>query len=57
MRISALEGIEAGRDAKGVEGGPKEKPGREAERCGSAPRERDAPAPAREKPAEMDFGL
>ena len=47
-RISALEGIgESARDAKNMEAGSKEGPGREAERSGSAAKERDAPVPQR----------
>ena len=59
-RLSALEGIgEGARDAKNIEAVFKERgaPGREAERSGSAARDLDPPAPAREKAAEMDFGL
>ena len=59
-RISALEGIgESARNGKGMEGASRESgtPGREAERGGPASGDRDPPAPAREKAAEMDLGL
>ena len=59
-RISALEGIgESARDGKNIEAASKEgrMPGREAERSGPAAKDRDPPAPAREKAAGMDLGL
>ena len=59
-RISALKGIgQSARGGKSMEAGSKEgrTPGREAERGGPTAKERDAPAPAREKAAGMDLGL